>query len=106
MEENIKLNELMKKRVTKAEIISTGNLADVSINNASSSMANDIGGLTNGIESLNGMVASISFDAANQLQIVEDKKLAGTFFDDVKLYSISNLLNFRRKFYQKIKNWV
>lgn len=85
MEENIKLNELVKKRAAKAEIISTGNLADVSINNASSSMANDIGGLTNGIESSNGMIVPISFDAASQSQITEDKKLAETLFDDVIL---------------------
>lgn len=45
-------------------------------------MANDIGGLTNGIES-NGMIVPISFDAASQSQITEDKKLAGTLFDDV-----------------------
>lgn len=86
LEENIKLIDLVKKRAAKAEIISTGSIADASINNASSSMANDMGGMSNGIEPPNGMIVSISFDAANQSQILEDKKLAGLAFDDVNKF--------------------
>lgn len=78
------LSALVKKRVTKAETISSGSLADSSIAAVSSAM------LSNDLNNMNGSepsstLLSISFESASFSQLTEDKKLAGLFFDDVCL---------------------
>uniref|UniRef100_A0A915DWV3 THO complex subunit 2 N-terminal domain-containing protein n=1 Tax=Ditylenchus dipsaci TaxID=166011 RepID=A0A915DWV3_9BILA len=80
VEENKRLIELVKKRAAKAEIISTGSLADSSLTTASSAMlANN-----EGPERMEAVVVSaVSFGAASQSQVMEDAKLAGSSFDDL-----------------------
>lgn len=87
VEENKRLIELVKKRVAKAEVISTGNLADSSLSTASTAMlANNEG--PERMET-NVTVSAVSFGAASQSQNAEDTKLAGTQFEEVRDKSFS-----------------
>ncbi|KAI1732320.1 transcription factor/nuclear export subunit protein 2 domain-containing protein [Ditylenchus destructor] len=80
VDENKRLNELIKKRASKAETISTGSLADSALNAATSAMmaGNDV---PDRLESVN-TVSAVSFEAASQSQSIEDKKIAGNSFED------------------------
>lgn len=82
MEESKLLSILVRKRVLKAETISSGSLADSSLATASSMLSNDLN-IMNGPEPSTSTPSSISFESASFSQLAEDRKLAGTLFDDV-----------------------
>lgn len=90
MEENKRLNELVRRRATKAETISTGSLADSALNTANVNMMSANEGPMDRLESMNIAAAAVSFEPASHSQMLEDKKLAGAAFEDVRW----NFMNF------------